>query len=238
MKTFHIFTLSFSLLLSFSAVGQYRSGAALQLFSDPAQYSAGKANIGAGAYFGVYDRFRPDFGFRVSGAGWTQSGLTDLKGTQSMRLNAGVQVYPFGIRDQLFFHRRTFSQRARFHHQLKVRDRVRTCGSACYDPRGPGLAKLLRGFHAGIGYEYSETAKSQASDAAGMKIIRHGLNLEVGYAVSFEFLWLGVTWRPLGVYSPELTKVEKGYQPPRGPREAGGGYEPGVTLHLGLALFN
>lgn len=228
MRTFHIFVFSVSLLLSFDAFAQYRSGAALQLFSDPAQYAAGKPNMGAGAYFGVYDRYRPDFGFRFSGAA----------GAQDMTLNAGVQVYPFGIRDQLFLQRRTFSQRARFHHQLKVRDRVKTCGSACYDPRGPGLAKLLRGFHAGIGYEYSAAEKFQEPSTPGMKIIRHGLSLEVGYAVSFEFLWLGVTWRPLGVYSPELTRVEKGYQPPRGPREGGGGYEPGVALHLGLALFN
>lgn len=237
MKTFHIFVFSFSLLLSFNTFAQYRAGTALQLFSDPAQYSAGKPNIGAGAYFGVYDRYRPDFGLRLSGAGWTQSGIgqADL---QSMRLNAGLQVYPFGIRDQLFLYRRSFSQRARFHHQLKVKDRVKTCGSSCYDPRGPGLTKLLRGFHAGIGYEYTATEGFQASAPPGMKIIRHGLNLELGYAVSFEFLWLGITWRPLGVYSPELTKVDKGYQPPRGPKEAGGNYEPAVALHLGLALFN
>lgn len=246
MKTIFTHLLGLFMLVPFVAKSQYDLGASFQLSTDPVSISNGRPNLGLGTVFGVYDLYRMDYGFKIQGSHFGESGdPTQRAGVDSdyWDFSAGVQLYPFGVRDQIFFDRDAGSRRLRFHHRRWVQNRVRHCGSRCYS--GPDLTidKLLRGIYLGVGYEFHKRFDTpwnagNPEDNLRSQSVFHGAHLELGYSMSIEFLWISLSWRPLGAYSPTLINggPSKGELPGAGQNMQG--YQPSFTLSVGCVLFN
>lgn len=246
MKTLHIFTSLLALLLATNASAQYQTGTAFQLYTDPLMQASGRTNLGAGAILGVYDRYLCDFGFHLSGNFQGQTLNEGVRGGQIQMTNrtihTGVQVFPFGLHDKILFERRSHNERLRFHHRRKIDERVHRCPNSCFGRRDLNLDKWLKGFYIGGAYEFGKTAESylDSSPNGPLKQIshQHGVQIDVGYTITVEFLSLSLNWAPVGLVSLPVNENKGKEVTPRSAHPIETKYHPDLTFKVGIALFN
>lgn len=247
MKTLHFLAFLPAITLALAAGAQQSPGASFQLFTDPLSQASGLPNFGLGAVLGVYDRFHSDYGFHFSGA-FSDETLAQGPGGARTRLqnrviHTGLQFYPFGLRDQIFFERRSHNKRQRFHHRQMVEERIQRCPNACFGRRDLDLDNWLKGFYVGCGYQHGKFTQIN-HDPGTLKpdiliTYRHGVQIDLGYTLSLEFLSLSLNWSPLGMMSLPIEQGEG--QLPRisdSPLFEEAVYQPKLSFKIGIALFS
>ena len=246
MKTLRILVFLLALFLVAGVSAQNNIGASFHLFTDPAGYASGKTNLGFGAILGVYDRYLCDYGFFLNGS-LQNKHLDPIAGGRAVRLDnriiqAGARFYPFGLRDKIAFERRSHNERLRFHHRRMIHERNSVCPNACFGRRDLNLDKWLKGFYVGAAYEHGKSVESHLDGPTGKLFkqvsYRHGLQIDLGYTLTVEFLSLSLNWTPLGLVSIPYQGASNQPNQPRSvePREVK--YQPDLSFTIGIALFN
>ena len=246
MKTLYLQLACAILLIASSTRAQYDLGASFLLSTDPVGHASGKTNLGIGAILGVYDRYLCDYGFFLNGS-FQNNHLDPIAGGPAVKLEnrniqAGARFYPFGLRDKIVFERRSHNQRLRFHHRKMIHERNSVCPNACFGRRDLNLDKWLKGFYVGAAYEHGKSVESYLDGPTGKLFkqvsYRHGLQIDLGYTLTVEFLSLSLNWAPLGLVSIPYQGASNQPNQPRSvePREVK--YQPDLSFTIGIALFN
>jgi len=235
--------LSAFLLMTTCAGAQNKVGAAYRLYTDPMTQASGRANFGLGAIVGIYDRYLCDFGFHLSGN--YQKSLVPNKGARGepiqrmdRTIHAGIQVFPFGLHDRIMFERRAHNERQRFHHRRKMDERIHRCPNSCFGRRDPNLDKWLKGFYLGCAYEFGNVKENYPGESLNLVTHQHGVQIDVGYAMTIEFLSLSLNWAPLGLVSRPVSQNQGQDFSPRSVHNEDIKYRPDLTFSIGIALFN